>query len=57
MALPISATPVLKGKEALKFAAQEIKNRKKFAPLKDVREAVMTFADVCNASWNIKKGK
>ena len=46
MALPIAATPILKGKEAEKFRKQEIRNRKKLVPKKKVRRAIEIYKEV-----------
>lgn len=46
VALPIKATPTLTGKEAADFLLKEMRNRKKFAPLREVRRAVNIFLAV-----------
>ena len=48
MAIAISKTPTLKGKEAVKFQKRANANRRKFAPVKDVERAVSTFISVLN---------
>ncbi len=46
MAIVISKTPTLKGKEAEKFQKRANANKNKCAPKKDVERAVNTFISV-----------
>jgi len=57
MALPISGTPTLRGKDAERFRRMERRNRKRCAPRKEVEEAVKIFCSVIkNNPWLIKEG-
>lgn len=49
MALPIAATPTLRGKEAIKFQKQATKNKSKFASKKEVIQAIKSFNKIVNA--------
>jgi RNase H-fold protein (predicted Holliday junction resolvase) len=46
MALPISTTPTLKGKEAKRFLKKAKANEKRFASKKDVLRAIHIFTSV-----------
>ena len=46
MALPISKTPILTGKEAERFRKMEIRNRKKKANRREVEDAINTYIGV-----------
>lgn len=43
MATPIAPTPMLRGKEAERFRRNEIRNRGREAPVKQVRKAIKAF--------------
>jgi hypothetical protein len=55
MALPIAATPVLKGKEAKKFYEEIAENAKKGVPSEEVKRADEIFKGVMRNSPQMRR--